>query len=491
MKRRIFIGLGLLLVIFLAGSTIAVFFITRTTTRMERLILLHQVEIQRENLIIHLQQVQAGIYPRGGGGRERRSGEMDLLIAHVQEMDKAMNGCLGCHHAPELAQGLLGMRDLADDYKTAISRLLTFSADVQRMEQLRQRALDIGQELIGLAQGMAFTANVRLERKTEETLASIRKITGVLYGMLALGILLAVIAASHLARSLDRPVRRLLDATRRISRGELHERIDVHELEGREFQELGESFNTMTRNLHLFRRQLVQSTKLAAIGELAANIAYEVNNPLTGVLGYTGLLLKGEDLTAEQREYLKTIERETLRAREILKNLLEFSRRKPPRLARARLCDILQDSLALVQAQARLGSVEISSVCPEGLPPVSVDTDDMKQVFVNLVNNAFVSMPQGGRLTIRCRHDQDITGGDVVAVEFSDTGIGIPEAQQEKIFDPFFSIGADGDGMGLGLSISYMIVQNHGGRIEVESAVGTGSVFTVVLPVGEGSPDRS
>ena len=209
------------------------------------------------------------------------------------------------------------------------------------------------------------------------------------------------------------------------------------------------------------------------------------------MLGYTGLLLKGEDLTAEQREYLKTIERETLRAREILKNLLEFSRRKPPRLVRARLGDILQDSLVLVQAQARLGSVEISLVCPEGIPTVSVDTDDMKQVFVNLVNNAFVAMPQGGRLTIRCRHDRDITGGDVVAVEFSDTGIGIPEAQQEKIFDPFFSVGPDGEGLGLGLSISYMIVQNHGGRIEVESSVGTGSVFTVVLPVGEGAHDKN
>jgi signal transduction histidine kinase len=120
---------------------------------------------------------------------------------------------------------------------------------------------------------------------------------------------------------------------------------------------------------------------------------------------------------------------------------------------------------------------------PEGIPAVAVDADEVKQVFVNIINNAFFAMPGGGSLTIRCRHERDASGKEFVALEFSDTGIGIPEAQLDKIFDPFFTTRLEGDGTGLGLSISYMIIQNHGGRIEVESKVGEGSTFRVLLPV--------
>jgi len=472
-------GFGLLLSIFLMGSVIAVLYITRTTHRMDKLILLHQVEILREDLIIHVQQVQANIFRH----KTRTGGYTDVLIAHVQEMDKAMDACVGCHHTPELTQGLMGMRDIANDYKTAISRLVTASANPRRIAEFERRTHDLGQELITMTQGMAFTANVRLQQKTQETMASIREVRGVLYMTLLFGFLLALVIAFVLARSLDLRLRKLLEATRRIARGDLQHRVEIDDAQGSEFEELAASFNAMTQNLHTSQRQLVQSAKLAAIGELATNIAYEVNNPLTGVLGYTGLLLKSDDIPADKKEHLKTIERETLRAREILKNLLDFARRKPPRLVRADIADIIQDTLALIRGQAKMTNVEISTTCPSGLPPVSVDADEMKQVFVNLINNALFAMPQGGSLSIRCRQDKDgIMGRDAVVVELTDTGIGIPEAHLDKIFDPFFTTRTDGEGTGLGLSISYMVVHNHNGRIEVRSAVNKGSTFTVILP---------
>jgi two-component system, NtrC family, sensor kinase len=298
---------------------------------------------------------------------------------------------------------------------------------------------------------------------------------------LVTGFLLAIITAYGLAKSLDRPLQRLLDATRKIARGDLHTQVNISGDEGEEFKELGDAFNAMTKNLTLSQRQLVQSTKLAAIGELATNIAYEVNNPLTGVLGYAGLLLRSDDVPPEKKEHLRTIERETLRAREILKNLLDFARRKPPRLVSADICAVIEDALALVRGQAKLCNVEIATHCTDELPPVSVDIDEMKQVFVNLMNNAFFAMPSGGSLTIRCRRDRDMAGAGVLVLEFEDTGIGIPEPHLDKIFDPFFTTRVDGEGTGLGLSISYMIVSNHGGRIEVESTVGKGSVFRVIL----------
>ena len=479
MKKRILLGFGLLLMIFLAGSIIAVLYITKTTDRMDRLVLLHQVEILREDLIIRVQQVQSHIYR----SRIRDSGDIDLLISQVQEMDRTMDSCVGCHHSPELTQGLVSMRDMANDYKNAISRLITASANPSRIAGLERRAQDLGQELITMTQGMAFAANLRLQQKTQETMTTIREVRWVLSVTLLLGLVLAFIIAYTLIKGLDRRLQQLLEATRRIARGELQHRVGITDAPGSEFTELGNAFNTMTHNLQVSQRQLMQSSKLAAIGELATNIAYEVNNPLTGVLGYTGLLLKADDIPADKKEHLKTVERETLRAREILKNLLDFSRRKPPLLVKADMSMVVQDTIPLIKGQAKLSNVVITTLCNGSLPQVAVDIDEIRQVFVNLINNACFAMPKGGSLTIQCREDKDVTGRHSVIVEFADTGHGIPEEHLDKIFDPFFSARPDGGGTGLGLSISYMIVQNHGGRIDVESAVDAGSVFKVIIPV--------
>ncbi len=435
MKKRILTGFGLLLAIFLSGCIIAALYITRTAQRMDKLIMLHQVEILREDLIIHIHQLQSHI----SRSKIRSKGDVDVLIAQEQDMDRLMNSCMGCHHSPELTQGLTGMRDLADDYKNAITRLVTAPANAQQIAALERRAQDLGQELITMTQGMAFTANVRLQQKTQETMTTIREIRSVLYGTLLIGFILAVVTAYLLTTSLDGQLQKLLEATRRIARGELQHRVDINDAKGSEFKELGEAFNTMTQNLHQSQRQLVQSAKLAAIGELATNIAYEVNNPLTGVLGYTGLLLKADDIPADKKEQLRTIERETIRAREVLKNLLDFSRRKPPQLVKTDIADLIEDTILLVKGQAKLGNVEIVRDCTPGLPPISLDADEMKQVFVNLINNAFVAMSKGGTLTIRCRQARDRSGNEVVMVELADTGQGIPEEHVDKIFDPFFT----------------------------------------------------
>ncbi len=166
----------------------------------------------------------------------------------------------------------------------------------------------------------------------------------------------------------------------------------------------------------------MQSTKLAAIGELATNIAYEVNNPLTGVLGYTSLLLKADDIPADKKEHLRTVERETLRAREILKNLLDFSRRKPPRLIKSSMSMVVQDTIPIVREQAKLSNVVITTSCNGSFPEVAIDVDEIRQVFVNLINNACFAMPKGGSLDIQCRAEQDRTGRQAVIVEFADTG---------------------------------------------------------------------
>lgn len=482
MKKRIFIGLGLILLIFILGSAFAIISITRTTHSMDRLIMLHQIELQRERLIIHLQQVQSNVYRiRSGKGKD-----IDLLIAQAEEMDKAINACLSCHHTPELTQGLFAMRDTADEYKAAISRLFTATVNPERALALERRAMDLGQDLISMTQSMAFNANARLQHKTKETMSVIKRATNILVATLLLGFVISALIAFRLARKINVPFRKLVDAMRRISGGDLQHRVDISDSEGQEFSELGTSLNLMTQSLYSYRRQLVQSAKLAAIGELSTNIAYEVNNPLTGVLGYTSLLLKAGDIPDDKKAHLRTIERETLRAREILKNLLEFARRKPPCLVSVDIRGVIDDAVSLVRSQARLGGIEIVTEYDGIIPAVALDPDEMKQVFVNIMNNAIFAMPGGGKLSIRCSREKNGSGSEFVKISFTDTGSGIPEAYLDKIFDPFFTTRSDGTGTGLGLSISFMIVQNHGGRIEVESTVGKGSTFMVVLPIETG-----
>ena len=230
--------------------------------------------------------------------------------------------------------------------------------------------------------------------------------------------------------------------------------------------------------LNSAQQQLIHSTKMAAIGELAANVAHEINNPLTSVLGYTSHLLKTLDIPEESRRKLHLMEQETLRVRKIIRNLLDFSRQRTSSMQPSDVMQPLRETILLLQGAAEGASVHIIEDYPAHPVTVNMDHNEMKQVFINIMTNAIHAMPEGGELRIRVDTGRD---GERL-IEFSDTGHGIPGEHIKKIFDPFFSTKGNGDGTGLGLSISYRIIQSHGGRIDVDSEVGRGSRFRVMLP---------
>jgi signal transduction histidine kinase len=233
------------------------------------------------------------------------------------------------------------------------------------------------------------------------------------------------------------------------------------------------------------QEQLVRSTKMAAIGELSANVAHEINNPLTSVLGFASHLLKTLDLPEAPRKMLRMMEQETLRVRKIIRNLLDFARQRPARMQPQDVSVPLKETISLVQGIADASSVRISEEYPPEPVIANIDQNEIKQVFINIVNNALQAMPQGGSLHIRLGAE----AGREAVIEFEDTGVGIAPENMPRIFEPFFSTKGDGDGTGLGLSISYRIIQNHGGRLEPESRPGKGTVFRIFLPLHLKKPE--
>jgi len=228
--------------------------------------------------------------------------------------------------------------------------------------------------------------------------------------------------------------------------------------------------------------QLVQSARLAAVGELAAGVAHELNNPLTSILGFAELLLEEVPPQSPIRQDLEWIAAESRRASGIVRGLLDFSRETRPQKGLADIGEIARKTLNLLRLRLEQRGVVIEESYAPGLGPVLVDRAQIEQVFWNLLSNALQAMPQGGKLRLRTFQE-----GREVAVAFSDTGVGIPPEVQAHLFEPFFT--THPERVGLGLSISLGIVQEHGGRITVESQPGQGSTFTVWLPMaGEARP---
>jgi GAF domain-containing protein len=251
--------------------------------------------------------------------------------------------------------------------------------------------------------------------------------------------------------------------------------------------QLYEALRQGMRRLEETQAQLVQSAKLAAVGELAAGVAHEINNPLTSIIGFTRLLLEDLPPDHEMRADLETVDREAARARQIVRGLLDFARAGDPVLAPADLNALVEEAVMLVCTRSVLARVSLEKNL-SWLPPLMLDTNQIKQVLVNLLNNAVQAMPNGGRLNVTTRlteREVDQVYRQMAAVYVSDTGLGIVSENLGRVFDPFFTTKEVGQGTGLGLSVSYSILEKHNGRIEVESAPGEGSTFTVLLPVGD------
>lgn len=223
---------------------------------------------------------------------------------------------------------------------------------------------------------------------------------------------------------------------------------------------------------------VVQSEKLAAVGKLAAGVAHELNNPLTGILSFAEELKMDFDEDDPARADLDIIVKETMRCRQIVRDLLDYARMSKPQRQNMNINHVVERSLSLVQKQASFHDIEFDINLARDLPRVSVDPNQMQQVFLNLIINAAEAMDNAGKITIYSGMHAD---GHTVEVAVTDRGHGIPQKKMQQIFEPFYSTKGQ-QGNGLGLSVVQSMVEQHGGKIRVESEVGKGSTFKIRLP---------
>lgn len=309
--------------------------------------------------------------------------------------------------------------------------------------------------------------------------------------LIFVGITLAVAALSTLfalwiSRQISMPIRNLVAASQQLANGNLEAKVELTSRD--ELGKLAHRFNQMAEALRqrderlkeFTKRKIMESERLATVGQLAANVAHELNNPLQGIVTYSSLLLEKDICDEPSRQNIEKIAIQAGRCREIIRGLLDFSRQKKPQKTLTDINALLRRCISLVENQALFHNIAVAQNLDGSLPMIVVDPSQIERVFLNLIINAAEAMDEGGTLTLTTSYGLNAKSMDI---EVKDTGHGISIENMQRIFNPFFTTKEIGHGVGLGLAISYGIVKEHNGEITVESEIGSGATFTVSLPI--------
>ncbi len=377
-------------------------------------------------------------------------------------------------------QRALAPHSMIKEYRVLIARLYNlYGEEKEAVEKMRVTARDI----------QSFTQNLSKKERASVAVTIKMSIT-LLVAALALVVIFGTVINIKLANSIAAPLRTLEKITKKIAQGDFSESIEVKGKD--ELASLEASFNLMEEKLknalwsleHTIEKlrekqaQLVEAEKLASVGMLAAGIAHEINNPLTSVLTFSNLILEQCPKADPRCDQLRIVVRETERARNIVRQLLNFGREvniKPVKININRPVEEIIDSLV---AQEAFKGIELSMNLGENLPDVYADPAQIGQVVLNLSLNAIHAITPPGKIEVSTRIMDAFVG-----IVFRDTGSGIAPEHMSKIFDPFFTTKGETKGTGLGLAVSYGIIKKHGGDIEVASVVGQGTSFTVKVPI--------
>lgn len=424
-------------------------------------------------------------------------------ISHV--VDKNAEACYGCH-AQSQPLSRLNRPDRFRVYRASNGeRVLGIVTPLENQPSCSNadcHAHPASQQILGV-----LDTSLSLARAdTQLAQASRRMVAYTVVGL----VVIAVLCAVFVWKVVETPLKQLSAATEHLADGKLGFQISTSSKD--ELGDLARSFNTMSRQLHAANEEVVswartleerveQKTQelrtahnqmlhaetMVSIGKMAAVVAHEINNPLSGILTYAKLLRKwlsqGENTgkhRTESEECLDLIARESRRCGDLVKNLLAFSRSAPMNPAKCDLNTIVDQLLKLIAPKLEISGVQPQLDLAPELPPLYCDAAQIEQVLLALVTNAIDAMPRGGNLWLRTRVLSDSNEEEV---QVRDDGAGIPAEILPRIFEPFVTTKETGQGVGLGLAVSHSIVEAHRGKISVQSEVGRGTTFTVTLPL--------
>ena len=297
---------------------------------------------------------------------------------------------------------------------------------------------------------------------------------------------IALIFSYLISRRILDPINKLVDASQEVAQGNLEVKVKVSSND--ELQSLANSFNTMNEalrrrdeQLKAFAQKISESERLALVGQLAANVAHELNSPLQGIVTFSYLMIEDHECDNPSHTVsLNKIVVQANRCRDIIRGLLDFSRQRKPDKALCNLNSVLGGCISLVEHQALFHNIQIVKNFQENLPLAIIDASQIERVFINMIMNAAEAMEGNGELSLGTRFNPE---KEFIEIVISDTGSGISKENLKKIFDPFFTTKDVGHGTGLGLAISYGVVRSHKGTISVHSEVGKGTSFVISLPL--------
>jgi signal transduction histidine kinase len=376
--------------------------------------------------------------------------------------------------APDLvslagADSLASLEERLEAYEALAARLIQDGGTPSDTELLRAR----GQALDRASRSFVRAERVRIEGMI---VASHRT----LFVSLVLLLICGLAGILVVTRFIVAPLQQIESATREVSEGRFLpiEGIRSHDEIGR----LATAFNHMVRRIEKHQNELVQAGKLASLGTLTSGVAHELNNPLNNIsmMAQTFVDFRASLTEDEQVELMEEVDRQCERSKEIVRNLLDFSRVRGSERVASDVGEVVEQSLRLVKNQLDMANIETRVETAKDLPRVHMNPHQIQQVLVNIYTNAVKAMPRGGTLSVITERGER---GRELLISVSDDGTGIPPEAQSRIFDPFFTTSGVGGGTGLGLSVSYGIVTRHGGTISVASEPGNGSTFTISLPL--------
>lgn len=518
MRKKLILGLGLVLLI----STLSAFIVTKNLNDIvtnQKLINEQDIVIGKYNeMLFQIKGAQSELYRHQAG----YSRNINDLVNYIESFDDNMDflsrqysshhrdiACMQCHSKiEERLTSLSGIfseiKDHIKHYKQDVSIIITTS-DAGQIRILENIATSKGNTIIELLGKVKHAADkMRGEIKNKRNIL-INRSRNIISITIAFGFILSMVIFIAVIKGITAPVNALIKGIQKIADGDFSQQVEVKTKD--EIGFMAQAFNDMTRQLNsmnkekdgllktlqgfneelekkvneateelrLAQENMVRTETLAAVGTLAAGVSHEISTPLNTIIGFTQLTLSELDDANPVKGDLRVIEQEAVRCKRIVQGLLNFAK---PQKHEEKLTDInnlIDETISLMEYQPSMKKIVIKKELDKDISSIEADPMQLKQVFLNLILNAVQAMPEGGNLRI--------TTGNAdkgIEISISDTGMGIPEKEQQKIFQPFYT--TKKDGTGLGLSISYGIIKGHGGEIFIKSSPAGGTTFRISIP---------